>query len=163
MAQATSDDRSDTLRALQRAAAGGDPDDTQVFEAVESMGGKSQVDFIEAQHDDEPARAQARPTSRSTGRPASRPSSRTAPRRLSSPASQSNANLKATFAPVLITFGCLMLIPGVWSILHLSGILSSARGDATRMAYLMLMSWPIGLALIGAGVWFFLEAKKHKK
>lgn len=65
-----------------------------------------------------------------------------------------NHGLKAAAVPVLITVGLLLLIPGVWSLLILTGTWESPREDAKTMAVAMLATWPIALSMF-AGAGFF--------
>lgn len=90
------------------------------------------------------------------------PTPRRAPLRVP-PRRSNNSGIKATAAPVLLTVGILVLIPAVWSVLHLSGIARSSKDDADGMAMFMLVCWPIALALIAAGVVFMMQAMRDKK
>lgn len=65
-----------------------------------------------------------------------------------------NHGLKAAAVPILITVGVLLMIPGIWSLLILTGVWESPREDAKTMAVAMLATWPIA-ASIFAGAGFF--------
>lgn len=71
-------------------------------------------------------------------------------------------NLKAVAAPVLITVGLLLLIPGCWSLMWFTGLAGEQNDpeESRMMAILMLAAWPIAACLLGAGVFYF---KQHRK
>ena len=77
----------------------------------------------------------------------------------------SSHGLKATAAPLLATVGVLLLIPGIWSVLTLSGmdIAGSKRDDAKAMATAMLVCWPIAICLLVTAAIFFTQILKEKK
>lgn len=81
------------------------------------------------------------------------------------PAASNTHQLKATAAPVLVTVGILMLIPAVWAVAILLGIpvWHSQRDGAGQMAIAMMVCWPIALALIAGGIWFFIQVTAEKK
>ncbi len=70
-----------------------------------------------------------------------------------------NHGLKTASVPVLITVGLLLLVPGVWSLLILTGTWESPREDARTMAIAMLATWPIALSMF-CGAWFFWHQTK---
>src|SRR5687768_959396 len=76
----------------------------------------------------------------------------------------SGDGLKAIAIPILATVGVLLLVPGVWAILLLSGaqVWSSHRSSARPMALAMLVCWPIALALFGAAMMFFKQIQREK-
>jgi len=76
-----------------------------------------------------------------------------------------SADLKATAAPVLMTFGLVMLVPAVWAVLILMGIEAPMheRESVDKMALFMLVCWPIGLALFAGGIFFMVQSMKQKK
>jgi len=77
--------------------------------------------------------------------------------------SQSNDGLKQVAAPVLLTTGLLLLVPAVWAVLQLSGLVTSEKDDANTMAMAMLIAWPMALILIAAGGWFVWQVVQAKK
>jgi hypothetical protein len=69
--------------------------------------------------------------------------------------------LKASAAPILLTVGALLLVPGVWALMLLSGrsVWQSDREDAASMAKVMLACLPLGLILISSAVVFFVQLR----
>jgi len=55
-----------------------------------------------------------------------------------------------------MVIGMLLLIPAIWAVLVLAGVdvLNASAAGADRMALLMLICWPIALALIGGSFHF---------
>ena len=74
------------------------------------------------------------------------------------------SNLKAVVAPILITVGLLVLAPAVWGLLVLMGVevFASGRDSANTMAKVMLICWPMGTALIVAGIVCLVQVQKQK-
>lgn len=73
-------------------------------------------------------------------------------------------DIKAVAAPVLITVGCLLLVPALWGAMILAGadVPMAERGGAKMMALVMQAAWPIALFLFfGAGM-FIAEIRKRK-
>ncbi len=72
---------------------------------------------------------------------------------------------KAVMAPILVTLGLLLLVPGVWAIGTLLGMewWLFDQPKVKVMAAAMLISWPIALILMGAGVVYMRQAMKAKK
>ncbi len=74
------------------------------------------------------------------------------------------ANLKAVFAPVLLTFGILMLLPAVWAVMILMGAetwMHDGQGVDT-MAKIMLICWPVGLGLLAGAFVSFVQLSREK-
>jgi hypothetical protein len=71
--------------------------------------------------------------------------------------------LKAIGAPILITVGLLMLIPGIWSVLYLMGSVTSTKDNADLMAYVMLSCWPIAAILVASGIFFAVQVHREKQ
>jgi len=74
------------------------------------------------------------------------------------------ANLKAVFAPVLLTFGVLMLLPAVWAVMILMGAevwMHDGQGVDT-MAKIMLICWPVGLGLLAGAFVSFVQLSREK-
>ena len=99
-------------------------------------------------------------TTRTTNRTTKNRKKTTRPR-----SSKANQGLKATAAPLLGTVGVLLLIPGVWAVLTLSGmnVAGSAREDAQAMAWAMLVCWPIAICLLVTAIIFFVQMLRDKK
>ena len=74
-----------------------------------------------------------------------------------------NTGLKEVGAPILITVGLLLCYPGFWALMILSGTWTSERPSAAGMAKVMLVCWPIAMALIAGGVMFFMQARDEKR
>ena len=67
---------------------------------------------------------------------------------------------QAVLAPVFLVVGLLVSLPAVWGTMTLMG--RSLPGfpehaDAAEMAKVMLLGWPLGLALLGTGFWYLLR------
>ena len=62
---------------------------------------------------------------------------------------------------MLLTLGVLLLLPAVWAtgIMLDMDIWRSDREDASSMATMMLVAWPIALAMIAAAIWCFAQVK----
>ncbi len=92
------------------------------------------------------------------------PPSKPRPARSASPAGAPHG-LKAFSVPLLITVGFLLLLLGVWAILVLVGmnVWLAHKSGAKAMAAFMLLSWPIGLALIGAAILFYKQIQQHER
>ncbi len=86
------------------------------------------------------------------------PTTRRAPTRRKN----NNDGLKQVMAPVFITVGALMLVPALWALLHLLGITTSTKPNANLMAYVMLLCWPIALALIATGSVLVVQTIRRK-
>lgn len=92
------------------------------------------------------------------------PSSASARTRSTKPAKPA-ASMQAIFAPVLITFGLLTLIPAIWAVAVLMGMkvpMHDAQG-ASGMAKLMLICWPVSLGLLAGGIVAVVQVSKQKK
>jgi len=75
------------------------------------------------------------------------------------------ASLQAVFAPVLITFGLLTLIPAIWAVLVLMGMkvpMHDGQG-ASGMAKLMLVCWPVSLGLLAGGIVGVVQTIKQNR
>ncbi len=81
-------------------------------------------------------------------------SSSGAGRRTRRPPKPSDAAKLGVRASLII--GGLLLIPGIWAVLVLAGVdvFNANVSGARAMAALMLLSWPIGGALIGGALFF---------
>ncbi len=74
-----------------------------------------------------------------------------------------SSDLSATAAPILLTVGLLLMVPAVWAVMILRGYENAwgaDRPNAGMMAKLMLSAWPMGLILIGSGIYCFIKAFK---
>lgn len=74
-------------------------------------------------------------------------------------------SLQAVFAPVLITFGLLTLVPAIWAVLVLMGIkvpMHDGQG-ASGMAKLMLVCWPVSLGLLAGGIVGVVQTMKQNR
>lgn len=100
-----------------------------------------------------------------TPRPRTSGRSSTAARsgRQTKPANPANS-AQAVFAPVLITFGILTLLPAVWAVLILMGVKTWMHDgqDVAGMAKLMLVCWPVSLGLLAGGVYMVVQVSKEK-
>lgn len=74
-----------------------------------------------------------------------------------------NTGLKEVGSPILITVGLLLCYPGFWALMILTGTWTSERESAASMAKVMLVCWPIAIALIAGGVMFFMQARDEKR
>lgn len=94
----------------------------------------------------------------SVGQPA--PMYRPLPRK-----TKKNSELKAIAAPILMTVGVMLLIPAFWAVLVLTGagVPMSDREDASSMAKVMLLCWPVALALVIPAVFMFVQISADKK
>ena len=75
------------------------------------------------------------------------------------------ASMQAVFAPILITFGILTLIPALWAVAVLMGMkvpMHDGQG-ADGMAKLMLICWPVSLGLLAGGIVSIVQVSKQNK
>lgn len=81
------------------------------------------------------------------------------------PSKKKNSEIKAMAAPVLMTVGLMLLIPAFWSVLVLTGapVPMADREDASTMAKVMLLCWPLSLTLIIPAVFMFVQISAQKK
>ncbi len=103
----------------------------------------------------------------SAGGSAQRPMARVqmpvgAPRARITPKPQGDG-LKAFAAPIVLVVGVLLLVPGIWSLLVLTGAMQSEQEGATGMAMMMLVSWPVSFCLLVAGAVMFVQVRAGKK
>lgn len=99
-------------------------------------------------------------TATSRGLPVPQPGPRRSARMHVKPA----ANLKAVFAPVFLTLGVLMLLPGIWAVLVLLGQdvwMSKAQGVDT-MAKIMLVCWPVAIGLLAGAFIALVQLSRDK-
>jgi hypothetical protein len=64
--------------------------------------------------------------------------------------------------PVMILLATALLVPGVWSVLVLTGVWQSERHDARAMALAMLACWPIALCVYAGAVFFYVQMRKAR-
>ena len=91
---------------------------------------------------------------------------RRAARRAGRGGATQTGGVKAFAAPILMTVGALLLVPAIWSVRYLSGVegVSHAQREGARpMALLMLICWPMALALMAASVVCFVKVARDKK
>ncbi len=78
-----------------------------------------------------------------------------------------SSDLRGFAAPVCLTMGLLVVAPGVWSIMHLLSpvdtTVEGAKAPPAAMVYGLLLSWPVSLALIAAGVVMIAQLAAEKK
>ena len=93
------------------------------------------------------------------------PGSHAAPRPLPVRSRKKNSELKAIAAPVLLTVGVLLLIPASWGLLVLAGapVPMAEREDASSMAKVMLLCWPLALSLLLPALIIFGQLHAEKK
>lgn len=79
------------------------------------------------------------------------------------PMPKRGASAQAVFAPVLITFGILTLLPAIWAVLILMGVKTWMHDgqDVAGMAKLMLVCWPVSLGLLGGGIYAVVQVNKE--
>jgi hypothetical protein len=70
---------------------------------------------------------------------------------------------KAMAVPVLLTLGVLMLVPAVWSLLHLTGLRVDEAANADIMALFMLVCWPLALFLIGSAAVMLRQLRRGRR
>ncbi len=71
--------------------------------------------------------------------------------------------LKAFAVPIVLAVGLMLLAPGIWALLVLTGAYQSEQEGATQMAMMMLISWPISFCLLAAGAVMFMQIRAGKK
>jgi|GEM_PF-5645780 len=90
-----------------------------------------------------------------------------APRRTSvRPKRKKDNSLKATAVPILITVGCLLLVPAIWAVMILGGsetAWGAERENASSMAKIMLVCWPLALILIISALVMIVQMLRDKK
>jgi hypothetical protein len=76
------------------------------------------------------------------------------------PARRQSTALRGFLAPILITFGLVVLAPAVWAALLLTGhtVPGGDLPDADSMARMMLAALPIGTMLLCSGLVFLWQA-----
>lgn len=76
-----------------------------------------------------------------------------------------NSELKGVAAPILMTVGAMLLIPAFWAVLVLTGapVPMADREDASTMAKVMLLCWPLALTLIIPAIFMFIQISAEKK
>lgn len=163
------EDMGDQLGALARASQG--HDEPQPAQRPSNPGQQTghpvtheedQGDFVAAEVDDEsggeiaevPLHFQAAATQ-------SGPAYRPLPRK----GKKKNNELKAMAAPILMTVGVMLLMPAFWAVLVLTGapVPMSDREDASTMAKVMLLCWPLALTLVIPAVFMFVQLGADKK
>lgn len=92
------------------------------------------------------------------------------PHRHHHPPAKAAASAQAIFAPVLITFGVITLLPAIWSVLILMGVKTFMHSgkNVDGMAKLMLVCWPVAIGLLAGGIYSVVQvnrenAKKKKQ
>jgi hypothetical protein len=129
--------------------------------------------------DHTPPSSQAQPVAHETGFAASairaplqdqnltfagqQPAYRPAPR--ASAGSRRSSDFKAIAAPILMTVGLMLLLPAFWAVLVLTGagVPMSDRDDASTMAKVMLLCWPLALSLIIPAILIFARLAADRK
>jgi hypothetical protein len=90
-----------------------------------------------------------------------------APRRPVARRKPASSDLREFAAPVCLTMGLLVIAPGVWSIMHLVSPVDpnveGANPPPAAMIYGLLLSWPVSMALIAAGVVMIAQLAAEKK
>ncbi len=77
--------------------------------------------------------------------------------------SQQNAKLKRVGVPLILSLGVVMLLPGCWAIAQLAGFEVFKHDDAKagQMAYAMLTTFPLSLALIAGAIYIHITARRQ--
>lgn len=81
------------------------------------------------------------------------------------PRQKKTSDFKAVAAPVLLTVGCMLLVPAFWAVLVLAGaaVPMADREDAPSMAKVMLLCWPLALSLLIPAIFIFINLSNEKK
>jgi len=114
-----------------------------------------------------PRQASKPPPSALSARAASRAGAtskpRTAPAATRRPARPAPNRLRAVAIPVLLLVGIALLFPAVWAVMLLAGgeVRNHDRPGAIGMARVMLVCWPIALALLGSAVFYMVQPRKR--
>lgn len=112
----------------------------------------------------QPARPAPRPqiAAKPVAATPSKPPAPAAPAASAAKGKKAATDAREVFVPVLFTMGALMIVPGIWAISKLSATGDEAQA-ASGMAKVMLLSWPLSMAMIGIAIFLMMELQREKQ